>query len=146
VSCVAKLPKWAIKQAGGINKKAWRLAKARRRKTSTTRRRKTTTKRSPRRRNPKGGNRVSRKKKNINVNLIDLGGGIVLADQFLGPGALDSIMKFQMPNLSGLPARLRKPDTQGQVLKTAVGIVVLKTALRGFAKQVGAIGPVKIRV
>jgi len=31
-----KLPKWAIKQAGGINKKAWRLAK-RGRRTSTTR-------------------------------------------------------------------------------------------------------------
>ncbi len=32
-----KLPKWAIKQAGGINKKAWRLA---RRGKSSTRRRK----------------------------------------------------------------------------------------------------------
>jgi len=24
---VSKLPKWAIKQAGGVNKKAWRLAR-----------------------------------------------------------------------------------------------------------------------
>jgi len=89
---------------------------------------------------------VARRKKNINVNLIDLGGGIVLADQFLGPGAIDSIMRFQMPNLTGLPERLRDPVTQGALIKTGVGIAVLKTALRGFAKQVGAIGPVKLKV
>ena len=103
---------------------------------------------SPRRGNPKPkrGNPVTRRKKNININLVDLGGGIILADQFLGPGALDSIMRFQMPNLSGLPARLRDPVTQGALIKTGVGIAVLKTALRGFAKQVGAIGPVKLKV
>ena len=89
---------------------------------------------------------MARRKKNINVNLIDLGGGIVLAVQFLGPGAIDSIMRFQMPNLTGLPARLRDPVTQGALIKTGVGIAVLKTALRGFAKQVGAIGPVKLKV
>lgn len=37
---MAKLPKWAIRQAGGINKKAWRLARQGRgkspRKTTTT--------------------------------------------------------------------------------------------------------------
>jgi len=35
---VSKLPKWAIKQAGGVNKKAWRLAR-RGRKSSSPRRR-----------------------------------------------------------------------------------------------------------
>ena len=89
---------------------------------------------------------MARRKKNINVNLIDLGGGIVLADQFLGPAAPDSIMRFQMPVLTGLPARLREPGTQGALIKTGVGIAVLKTALRGFAKQVGAIGPIKLKV
>jgi len=86
------------------------------------------------------------RKKNININLLDLGGGLILADQFLGPKALDSILKLQMPNLSGLPERLRSPRTQGALLKTGISIVVLKTALKGFAKQIGAIGPVKIRV
>ena len=86
------------------------------------------------------------RKKNININLLDLGGGLVLADQFLGPTALDSILRLQMPDLSGLLARLRSPATQTALLKTGVSIVVLKTALKGFAKQVGAIGPVKIRV
>ena len=86
------------------------------------------------------------RKKNININLLDLGGGLVLADQFLGPTALDSILRLQMPDLSGLATRLRSPATQGALLKTGISIVVLKTALKGFAKQVGAIGPVKIRV
>jgi len=86
------------------------------------------------------------RRKNININLLDLGGGLVLADQFLGPTALDSILKLQMPNLSGLPARLRSPRTQGALLKTGLSIVVLKTALKGFAKQVGAIGPIKLKI
>ena len=89
---------------------------------------------------------MARRKKNINVNLVDLGGGIILADQFLGPTALDSIMRFQMPVLSGLPARLRDPSTQAALIKTGVGLAILKTALRGFARQVGAIGPLKLKV
>ena len=86
------------------------------------------------------------RKKNININLLDLGGGLVLADQFLGPAALDSILRLQMPDLSGLATRLRTPGTQGALLKTGLSIVVLKTALKGFAKQVGAIGPVKLKI
>jgi len=86
------------------------------------------------------------RKKNININLLDLGGGIVLADQFLGPGALDSILRLEMPNLSGLPARLRSPATQTALLKTGLGIAIIKTAARGFAKQVGAIGPIKLKI
>ena len=86
------------------------------------------------------------RKKNININLLDLGGGLVLADQFLGPTALDSILRLQMPNLSGLATRLRSPTTQTALLKTGVSIVVLKTALKGFAKQVGAIGPIKLKI
>jgi len=94
---------------------------------------------------PKGVKSVARRK-NININLLDLGGGLVLADQFLGPAALDSILKLQMPNLTGLATRLRTPGTQGALLKTGLSIVVLKTALRGFAKQVGAIGPIKLKI
>jgi len=102
---------------------------------------------STRRGNPKtkGVKRVARKK-NININLLDLGGGLVLADQFLGPTALDSILKLQMPNLAGLATRLRSPRTQTALLKTGVSIVVLKTALKGFARQVGAIGPLKLKI
>jgi len=89
---------------------------------------------------------VAKRKKNININLLDLGGGIVLADQFLGPGAIDSIIQLKMPNLQGLPERLRSPATQTALLKTGLGIAVLKTALKGFSRQVGAIGPVKLKV
>jgi len=143
---VKKLPKWAIKQAGGINKKAWNLARRGRTTKASTPRRKprASTKRrgNPK---PKGVSRVARKK-NININLLDLGGGIVLADQFLGPGAIDSIIQLKMPNLQGLPARLREPATQTALLKTGLGIAVLKTALKGFTRQIGAIGPVKLKV
>jgi len=89
---------------------------------------------------------VARRKKNININLVDLGGGIILADQFLGPGAMDSIFQLKMPNLQGLPTRLRSPETQSALIKTGVGIAVLKTALKGFTRQVGALGPVKLKV
>jgi hypothetical protein len=103
---------------------------------------------SKRRGNPKskGGNRVARKSKVFNINLLDLGGGIVLADQFLGPGAIDSIVALKMPNLKGLPARLRDPAVQGALVKTGVSIAILKTAFRGFARQVGAIGPLKLKI
>jgi hypothetical protein len=140
---VKKLPKWAIKQAGGINKKAWALARRGRKSSSPRRRAVQSRRRNPK---PKGGNPVARRKKNLNINLIDLGGGIVLMDQFLGPEALNSILAFKMPNLSGLPARLRDPSTQGALIKTGVGIAVLKTALKGFTRQVGAIGPLKLKV
>jgi len=46
----SKLPKWAIKQAGGINKKAWRLARRGQRKRSKTPSRKRAT-RNPRKYN-----------------------------------------------------------------------------------------------
>ena len=43
----AKLPKWAIKKAGGINKKAWRLARAGRKRSASKSRK---TRASPKRR------------------------------------------------------------------------------------------------
>ena len=134
----SKLPKWAIKQAGGINKKAWRLAR-RGRKSSPKRRRDT------RRRNPTK-RRSMRKSKNFNVNLLDLGGGIVLADQFLGKQAFDQVLALKVPDLKGLPAHLRQRSTQEQLIKTGVGIAVLKTLAKGFARQVGAIGPLKLKI
>ena len=126
-------------------KKGWRAFKAAKRKRSKPRR----TGAGPKRRGnpkPKGGNPVARKKKVFNVNLLDLGGGIVLADQVLGPGAIDSIVALKMPNLKGLPARLRDPAVQGALVKTGVSIAILKTAFRGFARQVGAIGPLKMKI
>jgi len=87
-----------------------------------------------------------RRKKSFNINLLDLGGGIVLADQFLGTAALNQIFKLQVPNLQGLPARLRSKSVQQELIKTGVGIAIIKTAARGFARQVGAIGPVKLKI
>ena len=134
-----KLPKWAIKQAGGINKKAWRLARRGRKRTKTPKRRAT------RRNNPKKRTTM-RRKKNFNINLLDLGGGIVLADQFLGRQAFDQVLALKVPDLKGLPAHLRERTTQEALIKTGVGIAVLKTLAKGFARQVGAIGPLKLKI
>jgi len=89
---------------------------------------------------------VTRKSKNFNINLLDLGGGIVLADQFLGTAALNQLFKLQVPNLTGLPGRLRDTKVQSELLKTGIGIAIIKTAARGFARQIGAIGPVKLKI
>ena len=46
------------------------------------------------------------------MNLLDLGGGIVLADQFLGQQAFDQVLALKVPDLKGLPAHLRQRSTQ----------------------------------
>ena len=128
-------------------KKGWRAFKASKR--SRKRRGTTTRRKTTRRSNPKRSKNPVRKmarKKTFNINLLDLGGGIVLADQFLGTAALNQIFKLQVPNLQGLPARLRSKSVQQELIKTGVGIAIIKTAARGFARQVGAIGPVKLKI
>jgi riboflavin biosynthesis pyrimidine reductase len=126
--------------------KAFKAAKRKRTRKASPKPRRPAVQTRRRNTKPKGGNSVARRKKNININLLDLGGGIVLADQFLGPGAIDSIVALKMPNLKGLPARLRDPSVQGALVKTGLSIAILKTAFRGFARQVGAIGPVKLKI
>jgi len=87
-----------------------------------------------------------KKSKNFNINLLDLGGGIVLMDQFLGRQAFDQVLALKVPNLKGLPAHLRERSTQESLIKTGVGIAVLKTLAKGFSRQVGAIGPLKLKI
>ena len=85
-------------------------------------------------------------KKNININLLDLGGGLILADQFLGRQVFDQVLALKVPKLSGLPAHLRQRSTQEALIKTGIGIAVVKTLLKGFTRQVGAIGPLKMKI
>jgi len=89
---------------------------------------------------------MKRTKKNFNINLLDLGGGIVLMDQFLGSQAFDQVLALKVPDLKGLPAHLRQRSVQEQLIKTGVGIAVLKTLAKGFSRQVGAIGPLKLKI
>ena len=86
---MAKLPKWAIKQAGGINKKAWALARRGRKKTTTRRktpvraRRKTTRRTYTKARSV----RRTRKSKLITKPFIDglmSGGGKIVMRKVLG--------------------------------------------------------------
>lgn len=123
-------------------KKGWKAFKASKRKRSKPRR----TGAGPKRRGNPSRKRTMRRKKNFNINLLDLGGGIVLADQFLGSQAFDQVLALKVPDLKGLPAHLRQRTTQEQLIKTGVGIAVLKTLAKGFARQVGAIGPLKLKI
>ena len=69
-----KLPKWAIKQAGGINKKAWRLARRGRKSTSRRRARAGNRRRTPAR--SKG--RTMRRRKSFNIPLVKTAAGLAL--------------------------------------------------------------------
>ncbi len=135
-----KLPKWAIKQAGGINKKAWRLA--RRGRKSSTRRRATVT----RRRNPP--KRRTMKKKIVSVNLVELGGGLVIADQILGPTGVKNLLSGDVGAvLTGTASRLRDKTTQNDLIKTGVGVMIIKAAAQSLGqRRIGKIGPLVMRV
>ena len=67
-------------------------------------------------------------------------------DQFLGQQAFDQVLALKVPDLKGLPGHLRQRSTQETLIKTGVGIAVLKTLAKGFARQVGAIGPLKLKI
>jgi len=138
------LPKKYAKMGFARGWRAFKAAKRKRtRKVSPTKRRRSTV---TRRRNPSSTRRSMKKSKNFNINLLDLGGGIVLMDQFLGRQAFDQVLALKVPNLKGLPAHLRERSTQEALIKTGVGIAVLKTLAKGFARQVGAIGPLKLKI
>ena len=137
-----KLPKWAIKQAGGINKKAWRLA--RRGRKSSSRRRATGA--VKRRRNPP--KRRTMKKKIVSVNLVELGGGLVIADQILGPTGVKNLLSGDVGAvLTGTASRLRDKTTQNDLIKTGVGVMIIKAAAQSLGqRRIGKIGPLVMRV
>ena len=102
-----------------------------------------------RRGNPKtkGVNRVARKSKNVNVNLVELGGGLVLADQILGQKGMANLFAGDFRGaISTAASRFRAKSTQEDLIKTGLGIVVIKAAAKSLGqRRLGKIGPLVLK-
>ena len=137
----SKLPKWAIKQAGGINKKAWRLARRGQRKRSKTPSR---TRRATRRtNNPRS---TMRRKKTFSIPLVQTVAGLAL----LG---IASQGITQAGALAKPVAALQKAGdnlitNKDQAIKIGLGSLVAQFVATEVLKKrtVGSIGPIKIKV
>lgn len=136
----SKLPKWAIKQAGGINKKAWRLARRGQRKRSNTPSRKRATRRNN---NPRS---TMRRKKTFSIPLVQTVAGLALlgiaAQGITQAGALAkpvSALQKAGDNLI---------TNKDQAIKIGLGSLVAQFVATEVLKKrtVGSIGPIKIKV
>ena len=134
----SKLPKWAIKQAGGINKKAWRLARRGQRKRSKTPSRKRATRNNPR--------STMRRKKTFSIPLVQTVAGLAL----LG---IASQGITQTGALAKPVATLQKAGdnlltNKDQAIKIGLGSLVAQFVATEVLKKrtVGSIGPIKLKV
>jgi len=133
-----KLPKWAIKQAGGINKKAWSLARRGRGRTTTPKRRAT------RRSNPR--RTTMRRKKTFSIPLVQTVAGL----------ALLGIASAGITQSSALAAPVKALQKAGdnliankdQAIKIGLGSLVAQFVATEVLKKrtVGSIGPIKLKV
>ena len=97
---------------------------------------------------PRRKKRRSRRKKNFNLNLVETAGGLILADQMLGPAGAGQIMKGDVAGALGtLAGRLRSKTVQEDLVKTGLGIVLVKSFAKSLhAGNIGSIGPLKFKV
>lgn len=127
-------------------KRGWRAFKAAKRKRGTKSRRQAS---RVRRGNPKtkGVKRVAKKSKNVNVNLVELGGGLVLADQILGAKGMSNLFAGDFRGaISTAASRFRAKSTQEDLIKTGLGIVVIKAAAKSLGqRRLGKIGPLVLK-
>jgi len=88
------------------------------------------------------------RKKNISVNLVELGGGLIIADQMLGPTGVKNLFAGDLGALlSGTAVRLRDKGTQEALIKTGVSVMIIKAAAASLGqRRVGKIGPLIMRV
>ena len=117
----AKLPKWAIKKAGGINKKAWRLARAGR-KRSASRSRKT-------RASPKRRNMARRRMVTPHPSITGMAAGFSLVDD-LNKGdvvgaAISGNVTAALNSLSANAQDLIKSEPGRKSLVQAIGIAAI---------------------
>ena len=125
---VSKLPKWAIKQAGGVNKKAWRLARRGRKATTSPRRRAVQT----RRRTPSNPRRRTMARRKMIVphpSITGMAAGFSLLDD-LNQGdvigqALAGNYKDALTLISSNSQDLIRTPTGRTALVSAVGIAAL---------------------
>ena len=96
---------------------------------------------------PRRKKRSRARKKNINVNVIETAGGLIIADQMLGANGAGQVMKGDFAGaLNTLATRLRSKDVQKQLLSTGVGVAIVKTAAKSLRPGIlGSIGPLKFK-
>ena len=115
----SKLPKWAIKKAGGINKKAWRLARAGK-------------KASPKRKNrasPKRRNMARRRMAVPHPSVTGMAAGFSLFDDLNGGNGrtVVDLVTGQNPSYSGALSELSK--NAQNLVKTPTGRTALVQAV-----------------
>ena len=115
----SKLPKWAIKKAGGINKKAWRLARAGK-------------KASPKRKNrasPKRRNMARRRMVTPHPSITGMAAGFSLVDDLNKGNVVGSVLSGNLTaalnSLSVNAQDLIKTDPGRKSLVQAVGIAAI---------------------
>ena len=88
------------------------------------------------------------RKKIVSVNLVELGGGLVIADQILGPTGVQSLLDGHIGAvLTNTASRLRDKTTQNDLIKTGVGVMIIKAAAQSLGqRRIGKIGPLVMRV
>jgi hypothetical protein len=122
-----KLPKWAIKQAGGINKKAWRLARRGRKASPKPRRRAVQSRR--RTSNPKRKTMARRKMITPHPSITGMAAGFSLVDDLTKGGLVGQLLKGNfdqgIKTLSSNSQNLIKTDAGRKSLVQAVGIAAI---------------------
>jgi len=123
----SKLPKWAIKKAGGINKKAWRLARAGRKRSSPKRR---NNRASPKRR------RMARTRKLAvpHPSITGMAAGFSILDDLNKGNVIGAAMKGSLtPAINRLSINaqdLIRSDSGRKSLVQAIGIAAIGTWAR----------------
>ena len=132
----AKLPKWAIKKAGGINKKAWRLARAGR-KRSASRSRKTRA--SPKRRS------MSRRRKTFNIPLIQSVAGLAILG--IASKGIGQRTFLEHPVASLERAGENLLSNKDDVIKLGLGSLVAQFVATDVLRKrtIGSVGPIKLK-
>ena len=87
------------------------------------------------------------RKKIVSVNLVELGGGLVIADQILGATGVKNLFAGDIGAvLTDTASRLRDKTTQNDLIKTGVGVMIIKAAAQSLGqRRVGKIGPLVLR-
>jgi hypothetical protein len=139
-----KLPKWAIKQAGGINKKAWNLY--RRGKKSGTRKgqvRKTARRAYTRRSNPKRS--TMRRRKTFNIPLVQSVAGLAIAN--IAVKGITSSRLVDNPVATITAAGQNLMTNKDAVIKLGLGSLVAQFVATEVLRKrtIGSIGPIKLK-
>ena len=132
----AKLPKWAIKKAGGINKKAWRLARAGRKRSSPSRRK---ARASPKRRS------MSRRRKSFNIPLIQSVAGLAIGN--IAVKGITSSRALEHPVQTLTAAGQNLMNNKDDVIKLGLGSLVAQFVATEVLRKrtIGSIGPIKLK-